>query len=109
MCFCATIKHENQHLHCVQPQLPHNVEPIFRNHYSGDGKQRSRGEQQPFFFLFKNVVTFFFFSCPLIALSHQPYVAYAVERVSTRDGRLLPCKLDVGEKNIQENKAKQWI
>lgn len=42
VCFCTTIKQENQHLHGVQPQPPHNVEPIFRNHYSGDGKQKSR-------------------------------------------------------------------
>lgn len=69
MCFCTTIKQENQHLHCVQqPQLPHNVEPIFRNHYSGDGKQKSRVEQQLFFFLFKNGVPFFF----LVSLLHYP-------------------------------------
>lgn len=81
----------------------------FRNHYSGDGKQKSReAEQQPFFFLFKNLVTFFF-SCLLIALSHQPNVAFAVDRISNRDGRLLLCKLDVGEKYKQGNKAKQWI
>lgn len=46
----------------------------------------------------------FFFSCLLIALSHQPNVAFAVERISTRDGRLLLCKLDVGEKYEQGNK-----
>lgn len=75
VCFSTTITKENQLLHCVQPQLWNNVEPIFRNHYSEDEKQNLPAT---FFCLFKNTIillfTFFLVSFLHFQISHTLFL-----------------------------------